>query len=132
MGKVVTWMMWIFLIFSQGSAMAKGDLIAEVLSFAKPERFHSLDVSTVVLRYVPLGVEKKTAMRELREQGFEVEEITKKLDGCAGCEPRIVLGGYTKSATIPFLPYESFISVGLGFKKGKVAFVSAWHTKNAY
>lgn len=121
----------IFLIF-QGGAMAQGKLIEEILSSSKPERFKPLDVAPIVLRYIPLGMEKQAAILELADQGFEVKESKQKLEGCTDCEPMVVLAGYTKKAMIPVLPYESFISIGLGFKQGKVVFVSAWHTKNAY
>lgn len=132
MKKVITAMLVGFFLILQGCAMAKGDLITKILDSSKPERFKPLDISSVVVRYIPLGTEKQVAIHELRQQGFEVKEVEQKLNGCIGCESQVVLGSYTQKAIIPFLPYKSFISIGLGFKQGKVTFVSAWHTKNAY
>ncbi|MBP4047182.1 hypothetical protein [Chromobacterium violaceum] len=125
-------MVMIVSIALQGGVVARGGLIAEILNSASPERFKPIDVSVIVLRYINLGVEKRVAMHELKKQGFEVKEMEQKLEGCVDCESRVVLGGFTKRAAISVLPYESFISIGIGFKKGKVAFVSAWYTKNVY
>jgi len=112
--------------------VAQDKLIEEIISSAKPERFRPLDVTSIVLRCVPLGKERQAVISELTTQGFEVKEAEQKLEGCADCESLVVLGSYTKKATIPILPYESFISLRIGFKQGKAAVVSAWHAKNAY
>jgi hypothetical protein len=112
--------------------MAQNKLIEEILSSAKPERFKPLDVTSIVLRYIPLGKERQAVILELTAQGFEVKEDEQKLEGCDDCESLVVLGSYTKKANIPILPYESFISLRVAFKQGKAAIVSAWHTKNAY
>jgi hypothetical protein len=122
----------VIVLFLQGCAVAQDKLIEEIISSAKPERFRPLDVTSIVLRYVPLGKERQAVISELTTQGFEVKEAEQKLEGCADCESLVVLGSYTKKATIPILPYESFISLRIGFKQGKAAVVSAWHAKNAY
>jgi hypothetical protein len=116
----------------QGCAMAQGKLIEEILSSAKPERFKPLNVAHIVLRHIPLGTERQAVISELIHQGFKVKEAEQKIERCADCEPLVVLGSYTKKTTIPVLPDESYISLMLGFKQGRVTFISASHTKNVY
>lgn len=132
MVKKLLFFLAVNLTFLQGYAMAQGKLIEEILSSAKPERFKPLDVTSIALRHVPLGKERQAVISELTAQGFEVKQAEQRIEGCADCEPLVVLGGYTKKAAIPILPYESFISLRVGFREGKAAVVSAWHTKNAY
>ena len=132
MFKILNFIFFGILIFFQGNAMSQNKLIDEILSSTKPERFKPLDVSSIVVHYIPLGRERKVVISELAAQGFEVKEIEQKIEGCAECDSMVVLGGYTKKDPIPILPYESFISLRIGFREGRAAFISAWHTKNAY
>lgn len=119
-------------IFLQGCAMSPNKLIEEILSSAKPERFKPLDVTSIVLRYIPLGKERQAVISELATQGLEVKEAEQKLEGCADCESLVVLGNYANKATFPLLPYESYISIVFGFKHGKAIYISASHAKNVY
>lgn len=119
-------------IFFQGCAMAKEKLIEEILFSTKPERFKPLDVTSYVLPRIPLGTERGAVISKLIDQGFEVKEVEQKIENCIECESLVVLGGYTRKAVIPGLPYQSFISLRFGFKQGKAAVLSAWHTRNAY
>lgn len=132
MKKLFTAVLTGLLFTFQGCAMAQGKLIDEILNSTKPERFKPVDVSSLVLRYIKPGIEKESAILELKHQGFDVKEEKRKLEGCFDCDETVVLGGFTKNAVLPILPYESFISIGIGFKSGKVAFVTASHTKNVY
>lgn len=132
MYKFLSFIFFGILIFFQGNAMSQNKLIDEILSSTKPERFKPLDVSPIVMRYIPLGSEKDLVISELAAQGFEVNEVEKKIDKCDDCDPLVVFGGYVKKSTIPILPDKSYISIMIVFKNGKVFFISASHTRNVY
>ena len=118
-------------IFLQSCVMARSKLIEEILS-SKPERFKPLDVTPIVLRYFPLGKDRQAVISGLTSQGFEFKEAKEKIKRCAECDPLVILGSYTKRATIPFLPDESYISLGFGFKQGKLVYVDGMHTLNVF
>jgi len=123
----------IFMLIFPGCAMATSDLINDIFAFQKPERFKSVNISLIVSKYIPIGMEKDAAARKLKEQGLDVrEEMDLKFNQCADCEKLVVLAGYVKKNVIPFFPDESYISVRLEFKEGRVAYVSGSHTKNVY
>jgi hypothetical protein len=124
--------LWATLALFQGCVMARGSLIDEIFSAGKPERFRPVDVSQVVLGHLAMGTERESAAAELRSQGFEVKEEQRNLPGCSGCDPVVLLAGYTKRPWIPLLPDESYISIAVGFRGGKVASVTAVHTRNAF
>ena len=118
-------------IFLRSYDRAQGKLIEEILS-AKSEPLTTLDVTPIVLRYFPLGKDKQAVISELTAQGFEFKEAKEKIKRCAECDPLVILGSYTKRATIPFLPDESYISLGFGFKQGKLVYVDGIHTLNVF
>lgn len=123
----------IFIFIFPGCAMAENDLINDVFAFQKPDRFKSVDISSIVSKYIPIGMRKEAAVSKLKEQGLNVrEEVDLKFNQCVDCEKLVILAGYIKKNVIPFLPDESYISVRLEFKEDRVAYVSGSHTKNVY
>ena len=131
MYKFLSFIFFGILIFFQENSMSQNKLIDEILFSTNPERFKPLDVSSIVVHYIPLGRERKAVISELAAQGFEVNEV-EKIDKCDDCDPLVVFGGYVKKSTIPILPDKSYISIMIVFKNGKVFFISASHTKNVY
>jgi len=127
-------------IFLQGCVRAQGKIIEEILS-AKAEPLKTLDVTPIVLRYFPLGKDRQAVMSELTAQGFEFKEAKEKIKRCAECDPLVILGSYTKKRPIPytkkgpifslFLP-TSYISLGFGFKQGKLVYVDGIHTLDVF
>jgi len=127
-------------IFLQSCDRAQGKLIEEILS-SKPERFMTLDVTPIVMRYFPLGKDRQAVISELTAQGFEFKEAKEKIKRCAECDPLVILGSYTKERPFPytkkrpifplFLP-TSYISLRFGFKQGKAVYVSGMHTLDVF
>ena len=121
-------------IFFQGCAMAQNKSIDEILSTVNPDRFKPLDVTPIVLRYIPPGTERQAVIAELTAQGFEVKEAEQKIERCADCEPMVVLGWYINKTAFGLLPLpdKSYISLRFGFKNGMAVYISAIHTLNVY
>jgi hypothetical protein len=109
-----------------------GKLIDEIQSSGETDRFKSKDVSQIVARYIPVGIEKKEALRRLKNQGFDVAEVKKEIPGCQDCDPLSISAGCVQKRIMPFLPYKSFISILLGIKDGKVAHIAASQSGNPF
>lgn len=122
-------------IFLQGCVRAPGNLTQEILSFdlsSKPERFKPLDVTSIVLRHIPLGKKRQAVISELAAQGFELREAEKKLKLCAECDPPVILADYTIRASFPTVPERGYIHLNLGFKQGKLSYVRGERYLNYY
>lgn len=112
--------------------MGNYKLIEEILSFSEPERFKALDVSPIVLRYMPIGSERSAVISKLETQGFKVVDMNLNLEKCPDCDNPGLQASYINQPKFKFLPDISYITIGIGFKNEKVAFISAFHTKNVY
>lgn len=124
-------LMTLFLFLAVGCNM-DGRLIEEIQSSGEPDRFKSKDVSQIVARYIPLGTEKQEALRRLKKQDFDVEEVKKEIPGCPDCDPLSISASYVRKRAIPFLPDKSHISILLGIKDGKVAHIAASQSGNPF
>jgi hypothetical protein len=116
------------IIFLRSYDRAQGKLIEEILS-SKPERFESLDVTPIVLRYIPLGKDRQAVISELTAQGLEFEEAKEKIKRCAECDPLVILGRHINSRLIfTDVVKASYISLRFGFKQGKLVYVNGIYT----
>lgn len=86
-------LMTLFLFLAVGCKV-DGKLIDEIQSSGEPDRFKSKDVSQIVARYIPLGIEKQEALRRLKNQGFDVAEVKKEIPGCPDCDPLSISASY--------------------------------------
>ena len=114
-------------IFLQGCDRPQGKLIDEILLSPKPELREPLDVTPIVLRYIPLGKDRQAVISELTAQGFEVGEFKQRKEGCAECDPLGIQGvDYPNGKSIvPSVYPDSIINLGFFFKQGKAVDISA-------
>ena len=128
-GEEICFLLMAGFIILQGFVRAQGKLMEEILA-AMPEFVKSLDVTPIVLHYFPLGKERQAVISELTAQGFEFDEAKEKIEGCAECDPLVILGSYPKTSL--FFPefgiYTSYTSLRFGFKQGKAVYVSGIRT----
>ncbi|MBL8497387.1 hypothetical protein ABF87_14490 [Nitrosomonas sp. JL21] len=101
-------------------------LVREIAQLEPPVRFlDEVRFDSLVQKYIPLGIEKEHAIRQLESYGFDIiksDEVPRLLE-CEQCDKEYVYASY-QFKNIYIIP-SYLVSIQMGFQNGRVSIIAA-------
>ena len=106
--------------------LRQSPLVREIAQLEAPVRFlDEVRFDALAEKYIPLGIEKEQAIRQLESYGFNIisSDIVPRLLKCEQCDKEYIFASY-QFKNIYIIP-SYLVSIQIGFQNGRVNIIAA-------